>query len=72
MLGLPCRLTLPLAFWRYALALTPNHNSFATTMPERATDGADPLQSRSVPPVEGLAIERAVLEAALRGTPLGH
>lgn len=41
-------------------------------MPERATDGADPLQSRPVPPKDGLAMEFAALEAALRGTPLGR
>ena len=41
-------------------------------MPERATDGADPLQSRPAPPKDGLAREYAALEAALRGTPLGR
>ena len=41
-------------------------------MPERVPDGADPLQSRPVPPKRGLAEEYAALEAALRGTSLGR
>lgn len=61
-----------LALRRYVQALTPNHNDCATTMPERATDGADRLQSKSAPPKDQLALEYAALEAALRGTPLGR
>jgi chemotaxis protein CheZ len=41
-------------------------------MPERAPDGADPLQSKPVPAKRGLAEEYAALEATLRGTPLGR
>ena len=47
-------------------------DSLASTMPERAPDGTDPLQRKPRPLNQGLAEDYAALEATLRDTPLGR